>query len=71
MPLFLTDILALEGEEPPSKKNQENNMVFISYARQDSNMALRLYADLKAHANFKTLVGQEGSFTRTKLELRN
>jgi hypothetical protein len=38
--------LVFEGEGPPSKKSQENT-VFISYAREDSNAAKRLYEDLK------------------------
>jgi TIR domain-containing protein len=36
----------LEGHRPASNKNQET-IVFISYAREDSNAARRLYEDLK------------------------
>lgn len=43
----------MEGERLSSKQNQENNIVFISYARQDSGAASRLYDDLKAHADLR------------------
>lgn len=37
----------MEGEGPPSKWSQENT-VFISYAREDSDAARRLYNDLRS-----------------------
>ena len=38
--------MSLEGERPAPKKSQENT-VFISYAREDSDTAKRLRTDLK------------------------
>jgi hypothetical protein len=47
----------IESQSQPRKDKQSR--VFISYAREDSNSALRLYEDLKTRTNFQPWLDKE------------
>jgi TIR domain-containing protein len=60
-------------EDKLSNEESRNKRVFISYAREDSDEALRLYNDLKAHTDLRPWLDKKDLLPGQKwqLEIRN